>query len=398
MFLVLLFVKCDEPNEGFLFQTKEISNPVNYGGEPNLFQVHDSMVIMSWVSYVNDTTDALLFSRLDNNVWDSPVEIARGHDWFVNWADFPSIISFDSTGTNLAAHWLQKSDEGTYDYDVMVSVSNDNGNSWSSPFTPHDDGIASEHGFVSMLPFSRDSSYIVWLDGRNTKTVIDSINNTKGAMALWGGVFTSDGRMAWAKELDNRVCDCCQTDLVVGGNNTFALFRDRSFDEIRDISFATLSKTNRPEIHKAFSDNWLISGCPVNGPASISIDDKILVANYAAPDNNTRINLTLIDTKTKETILLDSLKYDGILGRLDLAKNGDNILLSWIEEKDDFAYVMINSMSPENLKILKPEKVAKVSSSRASGFPRVIAYKDGFLVAWIDNQKVKTIKTTMINI
>ena len=89
------------------------------------------------------------YAKLENGSWSDPIIIAQGKNWFVNWADFPSIVSVDSSF--LLAHWLQKSADGTYDYDVRISRSNDGGQSWSPSIIPHKDGINAEHGFVSMV-------------------------------------------------------------------------------------------------------------------------------------------------------------------------------------------------------------------------------------------------------
>ena len=98
------------------FQLSELKSPVISGGEPNLFVSEEGNIYLSWIEYVNDTTDALMFSKIENDVWLAPTEIARGSDWFVNWADFPSLVVYKNNEQHMAAHWLQKRAEGTYDY------------------------------------------------------------------------------------------------------------------------------------------------------------------------------------------------------------------------------------------------------------------------------------------
>ena len=76
------------------FTLNELTSPVNSGGEPNLFVSSQGEIYLSWVEYINDTTDALMFSKIVNDTWTTPKEIARGSDWFVNWADFPSLVVY----------------------------------------------------------------------------------------------------------------------------------------------------------------------------------------------------------------------------------------------------------------------------------------------------------------
>jgi len=47
-------------------------------------------------------------------------------------------------------HWLQQKPGNVYSYDVRVATSSDAGRSWSTHFSPHDDGTPTEHGFVSL--------------------------------------------------------------------------------------------------------------------------------------------------------------------------------------------------------------------------------------------------------
>ena len=84
--------------------------------------------------------------------WNSPVTIIECTDWFINWADFPSLTSYRKDKSIIAAHWLEMSTDGTYDYDMRFTQSVDEGKTWSEPFTPHKGRIPAEHGFVSMIP------------------------------------------------------------------------------------------------------------------------------------------------------------------------------------------------------------------------------------------------------
>ncbi|MEO6238245.1 MAG: exo-alpha-sialidase, partial [Vicinamibacterales bacterium] len=58
----------------------------------------------------------LRFAEQTTGGWSAARDVASGSDWFVNWADVPSVVRLDD-GT-LAAHWLQKSGADTYAYDV----------------------------------------------------------------------------------------------------------------------------------------------------------------------------------------------------------------------------------------------------------------------------------------
>ena len=138
----------------------------------------------------------------------------------------------------MAAHWLQKSDQGTYDYDIRMVQSSNRGATWGESIVVHNDGVAAEHGFVSMLPMDNKDIFITWLDGRNTKGSDHESgeHGGEGAMTLRGAIFDAQGNAKARWELDNRICDCCQTSAAMTSNGPVVVYRDRSETEIRDMS------------------------------------------------------------------------------------------------------------------------------------------------------------------
>jgi hypothetical protein len=108
---------------------------------PNLSTAPDGRVFLSWVEPAGTGRHALNFAMLADDSWSPARTVAEGENWFVNWADFPSVVPL--ADGRLAAHWLAKSGTDTYAYDIQVSMSTDEGTTWSTPITPHRDGIGS---------------------------------------------------------------------------------------------------------------------------------------------------------------------------------------------------------------------------------------------------------------
>src|SRR5688500_14242919 len=136
-------------------------------GQSNLSVGPDGRVYLSWIERLEEKRFALRFARREGAGWSEPLTIAVGTNWFVNWADFPSLAALPD-GT-LAAHWLARNGTGTYSYDVNISRSADGGRTWSAPLVPHRDGTQTEHGFVSLFPAGGARLGAVWLDGREMK-------------------------------------------------------------------------------------------------------------------------------------------------------------------------------------------------------------------------------------
>lgn len=132
---------------------QQLSSPANsYSSLPRLYG-KGKKLLMSWVEK-QDTVAILKYASFKNDAWSVPVEINRGTDWFVNWADYPAIA--ENNG-NILTNILQKSANGKYTYDIKLDLFSKETNNWNNNFLLNLDGKKSEHGFVSILPIEEDS-------------------------------------------------------------------------------------------------------------------------------------------------------------------------------------------------------------------------------------------------
>lgn len=384
MWLSLLLQACQDDTASTSVHFEEIPTPASAGGEPNLFVTADGQAFLSWVAYTSDTTDALYFAEWKNGSWGKGQPIAEGNDWFVNWADFPSLIASPRENGHLVAHWLQVSAAGTYDYDVHIAQSNDGGASWSPSFIPHTDGIAAEHGFVSLLPLPNGRVLATWLDGRNTKGSHDGdgSHGHGGAMNLRTAEFDGAGELFEEAELDARVCDCCQTDAALSSDGPIVVYRDRSKAEIRDISVIRKVDGLWSEPQTIHADKWEIKGCPVNGPAIAASGRSVAIAWYTAPENQPQVNLVFSEdggATFSEPVRVD----DGApVGRVDVVLMDDGkAVVSWLEEVEAGGEIRIATISPQG-KMGESITVTTTGVSRQSGFPIMEKLQDRLLFAW----------------
>jgi len=243
------------------------------------------------VSYIASTNDghALRFQLLENGQWGDARTVASGPNWFVNWADFPSVQPI--TETLWAAHWLVRREAGGYAYDVHAAVSEDAGRTWSEPFLPHSDGTDTEHGFVTLFPAGEEIGAI-WLDGRNmagSETMSQDHTETVG-MTLRTGQFGVSGIVSDEQVVDGLTCDCCQTDVAQTDRGPVAVYRDRTPDEIRDIYISRFIDGSWQEGQAVHNDGWNIAGCPVNGPVVRANGSTVVVTWFTSADNHPVIN------------------------------------------------------------------------------------------------------------
>jgi hypothetical protein len=348
-------------------------------GEPNLAAGPDGRVYLSWIEPAGDSAHALRFSTLDGDSWSTPRTIANRPDLFVNWADFPSVVPL--AGQGLAAHWLQRSGDAKYAYDVRIAQSADGGETWSAPIVPHRDGTATEHGFVSLFPF-RDSLGAIWLDGRNFARA------AKGESADMMLVMTSvapTGATGPERVLDARVCDCCQTSLAVTSSGPVVVYRDRLDGEIRDISIVRWSDSGWTGGTVVHPDGWKIDACPVNGPAIAAEGHRVAVAWFTSAHDTARVYLVRSEDagiSFGPPVRID----DGTpVGRVDVELDDRGAaVVSWMEfTSGQQADVRVRHIGADGARSASTI-VAHSSGARASGFPRMIAVGDDLVFAWTE--------------
>ncbi|PIW04762.1 MAG: hypothetical protein COW40_07805 [Cytophagales bacterium CG17_big_fil_post_rev_8_21_14_2_50_40_13] len=365
---------------------------------PRLEKGADENIYLSWVEKNGDKS-TLLYSQLWEEAWSVPTVISSGNNWFVNWADFPSLVV---NKQQMGAHWLQKSKEGTYDYDVKVSFSADRGQTWGTSFTAHKDGVAAEHGFVSMLPMENENTFITWLDGRNTKseghgTDTHGGHGEAGAMTLRAGIFNPQGNTIDEWELDDRVCDCCQTAAALTDNGPIVVYRDRSETEIRDMSIVRWVNGEWTPPTNIAIEMWEMPGCPVNGPAVIANGQNVAVTWFTAKNGFPQVKIAFSQDAgasfTDATVVSEGATI-GRLGLTDLA-NG-NVAVSWMDNQNDLALIMLAEYDQKGM-LLKRVKVAESKASRSSGFPVITSLGNTVYMAWTEVNEETVVKTAKIN-
>lgn len=254
-------------------------NPAAVGSAQPQLTLSDRGVLLSWIERTGPNA-ALKFAERTPTGWTEPRTVATGNDWFVNWADVPSVIRL--ADGSIYGHWLQKSGPGTYAYDVRLARSTDDGRTFSPSFTPHHDGTQTEHGFASLFQMPGAGLGLVWLDGRAMKRGGHDGHGDGGDMSVRGAVFDRSGKQVSDTPIDLRVCECCPTAVAVTSEGPIVAYRDRSPEEIRDIYVSRLVAGNWTTSAAVHKDNWKIAACPVNGPALSAEGKTVAIAWFTA--------------------------------------------------------------------------------------------------------------------
>jgi hypothetical protein len=369
-----------DPDATWLDAATSVSTPAAPGSRfPNLAHALDGQPVMSWLEPVAGGGYALRYSAWSGASWSRPGTVAEGKDWFVNWADFPSVVPV--SGQFWAAHWPQQRPGDVYSYDVRISVSADAGGTWSPSMSPHDDGTPTEHGFVSLLP-AGPAVRAVWLDGRNTSGEHDHAGGAGGPMTLRSALIDPDARRQGPDvELDSRVCDCCQTDAALTREGPVVVYRDRSDGEVRDIALVRLTATGWSEPIHVANDGWHIEACPVNGPAVDARGDTVVVAWFTAPDRP-RVRLAFSKDGGRTFSSPVEVASGKVAGRVDVVLLPDGrAAVSWLEEARASAEVRVQPFTADGPAGIVTV-IARSDVARSSGFPQMVLADGALLFAW----------------
>jgi hypothetical protein len=376
LLLLITYQRRTESREVVASAPDSLASPAGPGAaEPNLAVAPDGRVYLSWLEPI-DVGYALKLSSFDGSRWSAAQTIRTGRDFFVNWADFPSVSALGKG--RLAAHWLQRTGGATYAYGVRVALSSDDGRTWSDPIVPHRDTSPQEHGFVSLW---REGNVLgaAWLDGRKYKPGRHPTNE----MTVRSTMLAPDGTPGEEFELDGRVCDCCQTSAALTSKGPIVVYRDRSPGEIRDMYAVRRVNGRWTAPAPVHNDGWKVSYCPVNGPNVDARGDRVSVAWFTAPNESPRVNLAFSANAGETFDAPIRIDEGNPAGRVDVAllENGD-ALVSWIERAGgDTAAIRLRRVT-RNGKPSAPMTLSASSATRASGFPRMAIAGDYVMFAW----------------
>ena len=372
-----------------------IPSPAGPGSaEPNLSVGPDGRVYMSWLEAA-DSGHALRFAVHDGAAWTPARTIVARRDFFVNWADFPSLVALDSQ--RLAAHWLQRNGPGTYAYGVHVAQSHDHGESWSKPVLAHLDSSQNEHGFVAMWSESGKVG-AVWLDGRKFKQPGHNASRAtskddENEMMLVTTTLSPDGTRGAEVRLDERTCDCCQNAAAMTSAGPIVAYRNRTADEIRDVYVTRRVDGKWLPGAPVHDDNWEINACPVNGPALAAHGDRVAIAWFTAARDSARVKVAFSDNAGASFSAPIVVDDGNPAGRVDVAMRSDGAaLVTWIERiGGDTAAVRVRRISPDGT-TGTPVTIASSSAARASGFPQMVITDSTVVFAWTVPGRPSTIR------
>lgn len=351
-------------------------------------------VHLSWLEPAETVADPrsakvwrMRVATLAGRSWSAPRTVAEGADFFRNWADTPGVSEGRDGG--LAAHWLERLGEGSYAYGVVLAHAAAGAETFTRQGLLHEDASPTEHGFVSWVP-EGEGLRAFWLDGRAMAP--SEHEDAVGSMQLRSALVGRDGAVSPSELVDDRVCECCQTDAAVAAAGPLVVYRDRSEGEIRDIELRRRTAEGWSEPVLVAADGWKIPGCPVNGPAVAVRGEDVLVLYFTGAQDRPRVQLAASRDGGRSFAPPEPIDSGGPLGRVDLALAADGTAwMSWIEKTDDGGRLELRCRTPGG-ELAAPLSLAVNSGERSAGVPRILVDGERLLVAWVDDLKPSQVK------
>jgi len=376
--LLCILFSCAFAEDSLDIEFKDISIETPPGSmSPHLSTSKSNITILNWLE-PTDEGHRIQFSRYDS-AWTNPSSVRQGDDWFINWADFPSVINFNEN--EYAAHWLKKSGKSTYAYDAYISISNDDGKSWSQPIKAHDDKTQTEHGFLSFYEHENKLGFI-YLDGR--KMANDATHDkSHTSMSLRSGTIDKNLKLIDTQSIDGLVCECCQTDITMTDKGPIGVYRDRSEEETRDIFITKLEDGVWGKGKPLHLDNWKINGCPVNGPVITGNNNDITVAWYTRAGGRSNIKIAK-STDYGETFGNPiSLGTNETVGHISMTNDSKgNSWLLWQKSADKGSVELILTKIESESSKITHKVIEEAGKTPRFSFPQITRNNDQIILAY----------------
>jgi hypothetical protein len=349
-------------------------------------------------------------SHWQDNNWSKPELVAQGENWFVNWADFPSVaVNADS----FIAHWLQKNGSGTYAYGVQYA-NKLAGADWVMKGLIHADDSPTEHGFVSLQP-GKNGTHAIWLDGRNMQADAGHDSHTQASsvedfdidsvqgMTLRYALIDQLGKITQRQEIDNLTCDCCQTAAAETQQGLVIAYRDREVldvkTEIRDIKILLQTPTGWIPALNTPVDNWDIQACPVNGPAMAAHKNQLALAWFTAAQQKSKVQVVFSDDNGRSFSNPVDVDVENNLGRVGVDWiNNAAVVVTWLGMHNNQAE-LLSRIVKVNGEMQDINVIEKIDMARGSGFPQVATIDDKkVMYVWTQTGETPKIQTQVNSI
>ncbi len=372
------------PTLGQAVKVETVPNPSAVGSlQASWSTARDGSPLLSWIETQKDESYTLKYAVRRGAQWSEPRTIAAHRQFFRQPAELPEVISL-SDGT-LLAHWVESPDEESEAEFSYVSASHD-GIRWTAPVVIHKDRSMVQHGLASIAASGDREASILWLE---------ALQGEDAPVALKRTVVSAEGKVVKEESLDSDVCACCPTSVVKTARGLMVAYRDRTTDNIRDISVIRLENGRWSAAKNINPDQWKLNACPTNAAAAAAQGDHVAIAWFTGAQNSPREQIVFSSdggTTFGKPVLLSTGRSFGYTSIALDAQGG--ALVSWLEQSPAGARILVRPVSAAGVAgaVIQVAQGAR----RDLGYPRLLQAGNETWVAWTSSAVPAKVQTARL--
>jgi hypothetical protein len=380
---------------------------------PQVITMTGGDVVLSWLEPRNDKGFRFRAAIRRGAQWDDSVTIDDSPAITMFSANLPGIAELP--GGAWFAYWERadtKAVDEPYSTAIQLSRSVDKGRTWAPLPSPHRDGVSGMHSFLSAFVAGSELG-LVWLDAQkqrhiHTPAVGAAVAKDEwlGAVGLRCASFGPDGQQQADTFIDPITCECCPTAAAVTTSGPVVVYRDRvappgtgpqdiryETATVRDISLVRLERGRWTEPRRVHADNWVINGCPDNGPAVDAHGNNVVVAWWTRAGDQPKVYVAFSSNAGDsfgEPIRVDSGNPEG---QVTVAWTSDKraAVVGWLEDHKVWAR-WVNAEGRSG----NPSVIG--NSPPHSRLPRWVARNGSIFAVWTaqDGSGPRSVKATQL--
>ena len=285
---------------------------------------------------------------------------------------------------------------------VRMLRSADGGQTFSAPFTVHQDRQEITHRFESILFDAQGNLHTLWIDKRDMPA--------KGAgpkyigAAVYGNV-SKDGGATFGPDykLADHSCECCRIAMSNRPDGKVAaVWRHVFGEQTRDHAFAVLPGASsvasssaqgqsKPPVRSTF-DDWQINACPHHGPGLAAITSQtgfhMVWFGIRKQDGQDVPGVRYARLNANGEPLLSSVKAlpDARAEHADVLAHKQRVVVVWRSSEGSTstlkAWVSENEGQSFSVKVLG-------QTQGPNDHPRLVQHAEKMLVVWRDTKEIK---------
>jgi hypothetical protein len=375
-----------------------------------------SFAAIAWGATAKEATDIYVaISRDGGRTFGTPARVAGDARLAGEQPPRVALVPRAGRGPSIVVVWTANASASTR---LLASRSDDDGRSFSPP-APLPGGDASGNRGWESIAVNRSGDIVaLWLDHRESSSGrrsgaamnhaehqhLDSGQRPADGVAraqlskLW---FARLGDAESARALTGGVCYCCKTTIATDSTGAiYAAWRHVYEGNIRDIAFTRSSDNGRtfaPPL-RVSDDNWVLDGCPENGPAMVVDDARrihivwpTLVPSAARNSEPTLALFYAMSVDGKRFTARQRIPTDGVPRhpQMIVAPNG-GLIVGWDEQARGTRRIAVARGSIDAKGVAQFAKLPVGDGTRAE-YPALASVEGGVLVAWTSGSVGQTV-------